>query len=156
MRERLGFVDLPGSDQGLVWQARLALSVLPSATGVQAVWGLQTAWIDGPSNAAEFIRFGATANGNILMTSYDGTTTNSIATNVTVLAAAFHNYRIDATNPADVKFFIDGVQVSTTGQLGFAATGASASLQPYLSVYKPSGTGVATLTADAVSAWNFR
>src|SRR5579872_2115765 len=59
--------------KGLVWQCRAQLSVLPSAAGVQAVFGVQSAWIDGPNNAAEFLRFGATANGTILMTSFDGT-----------------------------------------------------------------------------------
>jgi hypothetical protein len=142
--------------KGLVWQARAQLSVLPSAAGVQAVWGLQSAWIDGPGNAAEYIRFGATANGTVLMTSFDGTTTTSISTGLTVNTTDFHNYRIDVTDPTDVKFVIDGVQYNTTGQFKFAATGAAAILQPYLSVYKPSGAGVATLTADAVSAWNFR
>lgn len=142
--------------KGLVWQTRAQLSVLPSAAGVQAVWGLQSAWIDGPANAAEYIRFGATANGTILMTSFDGTTTNSISTGLTVNTTDFHNYRIDVTDPTDVKFFIDGVQYNTTGQIKFAATGAAAILQSYLSVYKPSGTGVATLTIDAVSCWNFR
>lgn len=142
--------------KGLVWQARVQLSVLPSAAGVQCVWGLQSAWIDGPLNAAEYIRFGATANGAILMTSFDGTTTNSFATGVTVLATDFHNYRIDCTDVTDIKFFIDGNQVSTTKQLGFAATGAAAILQAYMSAYKPSGTGLATITADAIDAWNFR
>jgi hypothetical protein len=142
--------------KGLVWQARVQLSVLPSAAGVQAVWGLQSAWIDGPNNAAEYLRFGATANGAVLMTSFDGITTNSIATGVTVLPTDFHNYRIDCTNPADIKFFIDGVQVSSTGQIAFAAAGAAAVLQPYMSVYKPAGAGVATITADAIDVWNFR
>lgn len=140
----------------LVWQARAQLSVLPSAAGVQAVWGLQSAWIDGPSNAAEFIRFGATANGTVLMTSFDGTTTNSISTGLTVATTDWHEYRIDCTNIADIGFYIDGVRYNTPGQIGFAATGASAVLQPYNSVYKPSGAGVATLTLDAISVWNFR
>ena len=34
--------------------------------------------------------------------------------------------------------------------MNFAATGALAVLQPYLGCYKPSGTGVATLTIDYV------
>ena len=37
--------------------------------------------------------------------------------------------------------------------MNFAATGALAVLQPYLGCYKPSGTGVATLTIDYVRAW---
>jgi hypothetical protein len=142
--------------KGLQWQCRSQLSVLPSAAGVQSVWGMSSAWIDGPDNASKYIEFGATASGAILLRSQDGTTQNSIASGVTVLATDFHVYAIDASDVTDIKFFIDGVQVSATGAIKFAATGASAILQTYASVYKPSGVGVATLTLDAVSAWNFR
>jgi hypothetical protein len=142
--------------KGLMWQCRAQLSVLPSAAGVQAVMGLSSAWIDGPDNASKYIEFGATASGAILLRSQDGTTQNSVASGVTVLATDFHVYAIDVSDPTDVKFFIDGVQVSATGAIKFAATGANAILQSYQSVYKPSGTGVATLTLDAISAWNFR
>lgn len=142
--------------KGLVWQARAQLSVLPSAAGVEAVLGLSSAWIDGPDNAAEFIRFRATANGTIVMSCYDGTTLTSASTGVTVATTDWHNYRVDCTDVTDIKFFIDGVPYNTAKQFGFAATGASAILQPYSSVYKPSGTGVATLTIDAISAFNFR
>jgi hypothetical protein len=142
--------------KGLVWQCRAQLSVLPSAAGVQTVFGLSSAWIDGPDNASFYIAFGATANGTIRMRSQDGVTQNNIATGTTVLAADFHNYRIDCTDVNDIKFFIDGVQQNTPGQLRFTATGASAVLQSYASVYKPSGTGVATTTFDAIGAWNFR
>jgi hypothetical protein len=59
--------------------------------------------------------------------------------------------RIDARNVADIRFFIDGVDVTgAIGTISFAATGASAVLQPYASMYKPSGTGVGTLTLDKV------
>ncbi len=141
--------------KGLVWGARVALTVLPSAAGVQCVWGMQSAWIDGPLNASFYLRFGATANGTILMTSQDGVNQKSISTGLTV-GTEFHNYLIDASDPTDVKFSIDGVLYSTPGQLAFAATGANAILQAYMSAYKPSGTGVATITADAIGAWNFR
>lgn len=142
--------------KGLIFAARVALSVLPSVAAVECVWGVQSAWIDGPLNGAEFIRFGATGNGTILMTTFDGTTTNSISTGVTVVAGAFHTYRIDCSDVTDIKFFIDGVQYNTKGQLGFAATGASAIMQAYMSAYKASGTGVGTITADAIAAFNFR
>jgi hypothetical protein len=142
--------------KGLVFAARVALSVLPSASGVQCVWGMGSAWIDGPNNRSYYLSFGATGNGNILMMSQDGVTQNAIATSVTVLAGAFHNYRIDCSNVADIQFWIDGVKVSSLNQIGFAATGANAILQAYMSAYKPSGTGVATITADAIAATNFR
>jgi hypothetical protein len=62
----------------------------------------------------------------------------------------FHIFRIDATDPTNVRFFIDGVEVSTSGQMSFAATGANAILQPYFSVYKASGVGVGTFDLDMV------
>lgn len=139
-----------------IYEARANLSVLPSAAGVQADWGLDSVWIDGPNNNTCFARFGATANGAILIQTFDGVTTNSIATGVTVAAGAFHIYRIDATNLADIRFYIDGVQVSANGAVNFAATGTLAVLQPYASVYKPSGVGVATLILDYVKIWSNR
>ena len=142
--------------KGLVWQARTQLSVLPSVSGVEGFWGLQSAWIDGPDNGAEFVRFKVNGNGQVQMACFDGTTLTTGATGVTVGTTDWHIYRIDCTNTADIKFFIDGVQVSTTGQFAFNATGAAAILQPYNSMYKASGAGVGTLTIDAISAWNFR
>lgn len=139
--------------KGLIFECRAKLSVLPSAAGVQAVFGLSANWIDGPDNATDYLEFGATANGAINCRSQDGTTQSSIASGVTVLATDWHNYRIDAIDLTDVKYFIDGAQVSATNAIAFAATGASAILQPYASVYKPSGVGVATLQVDYVKAW---
>ena len=69
---------------------------------------------------------------------------------MTLAAGAFHIFKIDAGNVADVQFFIDGVRVSTPSQMSFAATGANAILQPYLAMYKASGTGVGTLQIDMV------
>ncbi len=151
----LYWADQLGIDatKGLVFEARVKLSVLPSAASVQTVWGMAGPWIDGPDNNTFYLEFGATANGAILLRSQDGVTQNSIASGVTVLTTDFHIYRIDATDVTDVKFFIDGVQVSTTGAIKFAATGTNSVLQPYLAAYKPSGTGVATLTADYVRAF---
>ena len=141
--------------KGLIWSSRVALSVLPQAL-VQMVWGVQSAWIDGPDNASFYVGFGVLANGTVLMRSKDGVTTNAIATGVTVNAGDFHNYRIDLTEVTDVKFFIDGAIQNTPGQIKFAATGANAILQTYLSAYKASGTSLGTLVADAVMAFNFR
>jgi hypothetical protein len=139
-----------------IFETRVNLSVLPSATGVQAVWGLASVWIDGPNNNTCYARFGATANGAILIQTFDGVTTKSVATGVTVIAGAWHYYRIDATDITNVRFFIDGAEVSTTGLVNFAATGTLAVLQPYLGVYKPSGAGVGTLIADYVKIWSNR
>jgi len=134
----------------LMWEARVNLSVLPSAAGVQTVFGLSSAWIDGPDNASYYLEFGATANGNIILRSQDGVTQNAISSAITVIAGAWHIYRIDATDVTNIGFYIDNVRADTPGSIAFAATGANAILQSYQSVYKPSGTGVATTIVDKI------
>lgn len=136
--------------KGLVFECRARLSVLPSAAGVQAIWGLANTWVSPPDSNTFYLEFGATANGTILMRSQDGVTQNGISSGLTVLATDFHIYRIDATNLNDIGYYIDGAQMNTPGQIKFAATGANAILQPMFGVFKASGTGVATLIMDYV------
>lgn len=143
------------------FELRAALSVAPSAAGVQVVAGLQSAWIDGPDNASFYVGFGCTASGALLIRSKDGVTTSSIAAapvggSAITLDTGFHNFRIDLSDVTDVGFYYDGVRVNTAGSIKFAATGANAILQPYASAYKPSGTGVATLTLDKIDVWSAR
>jgi hypothetical protein len=139
--------------KGLVFEARFKLSVLPSASGVQAVIGVASDWIDGPDNNTCYLQVGATANGVLLVRSYDGVTQISASAGVTLLTTTWAIVRIDATDVTDVKMYINGAKVTTTGQINFAATSTLAVLQPYCAMYKPSGTGVGTLTVDYVKAW---
>ena len=139
------------------FEARAALSVAPSAAGVQMVMGLAAAWIDGPDNNTFYMEFGATANSSLLLRSKDGVTTNSIAAigaaGAAALDTAFHTFRISAENINDIAFYLDGYRLNAAGSISFKATGANAILQPYMAVYKPAGTGVATLLVDKVDLW---
>ncbi len=67
---------------------------------------------------------------------------------VNLIAGTYHTFRIDITDPSDVKFYVDGARVlsSTT----FDMSNFSGTVQPYLSVSKASGTGTGTLTVDWV------
>jgi hypothetical protein len=132
-----------------MFEARIANHVLPTGV-VEMVFGLQSAWIDGPDNASFYAEFQQSASGVVNMRTQDGVNAISKATTVTMVVDAFHNFRIDATTPTNVRFFIDGVEVSTPGQLSFAATGSNAILQPYISVYKASGVGVGTVDIDMI------
>lgn len=138
--------------KGLFFEARAALSVLPSAAQVEAVLGLQSAWIDGPDNASFYLRFQALASGAINLQSKDGVNTFSLASGITLAAGVFHIFSIDATDPTNVIFAIDGAQVNGPNTISFAATGGNAILQPYGSVYKASGVGVGTLQIDKILA----
>ena len=131
-----------------VFECRAAFHAIPTGL-VEIVMGLQSAWIDGPDNASFYAEFQASASGAINMRTKDGVSTLSHATGTTLVADAMHDFRLDATDPTNVLFLIDGALVSTRN-MSFAATGANAILQPYFSVYKASGTGVGTLDVDMV------
>jgi hypothetical protein len=140
--------------KGVVFEARVAFHTIP--TGVaEIVFGLQSAWADGPDTATYYLDFQASASGAINCRSKDGVNTTSDASSVTLVADAYHVFQIDASDPTNVLFFIDGTRVGLAppATRSFAATGASAILQPYMSVYKASGTGVGEVRADYLSAY---
>jgi hypothetical protein len=136
-------------------ETRIALSVLPGAL-VEMVWGFRSAWVDGPDNAAQYLDFQVLGSGLVNCRIKDGVTAaQSFATGVTMTAGAFRNFRIEASDPTNVIFRIDGNPSPPTGsptKMTFAATGASAILQPYFSVYKASGTGVGMMQVDSIQA----
>jgi hypothetical protein len=133
-----------------VWEARVSNHVLPSLAAVEFVFGLQSAWVSGPDNVAYYAQFQQSGSGAVNMRTKDGVSTLSGSSGVTMAVDTFHIFRIDTTDPTNVRFFIDGVETSTKGQFTFAATGANAILQPYFSVYKASGVGVGTMDIDMV------
>lgn len=136
--------------KNLVYEARAALGVVPAVAGVESVFGLQSAWIDGPDNAAFYARFQVNGSGAVNLQMKDGVNTYSFATGVTLTAGAYHVFRIDVDDATNVLFSIDGTRVNPPAKLAFAATGASAVLQPYASVYKATGVGTATLLVDMI------
>lgn len=154
-------LSIDTSKLGMIeWRA--ALSVLPSAAGVQAALGLGSAWVGGPQSLARYMMFGWTANGNLLLWSKDGvgSTISQAAAQIggaaIVSDTAMHLFRIEYQNPADIAFFYDGNRVNAVGSIAWAATGANAILQPFMTAYKPSGTGVATLTVDKIDTFSAR
>lgn len=133
-----------------IWEARISNHVIPSAAAVEMVFGMQSAWIDGPDNASFYARFQQLASGVINFQTKDGVQTLTHADSTTMVVDTFHIFRIDATDPTNVRFFVDGREVNTPKQMSFAATGSNAILQPYVSVYKASGTGVGTVDVDMI------
>jgi hypothetical protein len=133
-----------------IFEARVSNHVVPSAAAVEMVFGLHSAWIDGPDNASYYADFQQLASGVVNFRTKDGVNTLANASAIVMAVDTFHNFRIDATDPTNVRFFIDGAEVSTPHQMSFAAVGANAILQPYFSVYKASGVGVGTMDIDMV------
>jgi hypothetical protein len=142
-------------EQGLIFEARLKVSVLPTAAA-EAIWGLVGDWADGPDAITYSAFFTADGSGAINCEVDDNATDQAAASGVTVLATEWHTYRIDFTSVTDIRFYIDGVHVATATTFAYAATAANAILQPYLGLYKASGVGVGTIQVDYVRLWQER
>lgn len=144
-------------ERGLIWEARINLpTTVPTLQG-EAVWGLVGTWADGPDAILYSVFFTADGSGEIFCEMDDNATDRSTTSGVTVLPDVWRTYRIDATDIADVKFYIDGEAVALGTTFAYAATGANAVLQPYLGCYKAGAdAGLATIQVDFVRAYQKR
>jgi hypothetical protein len=141
--------------QGLVFEARVKVSTLPTSAA-EAVWGVASAWADGPDGITYSAFFTADGSGEIFCEVDDNATDSSATSGVTVLNTQYKIYRIDFSDPTSIKFFIDGAQVAASTTFPWAASAANSKVQPYLSVYKASGTGVGDITIDYVRLFQKR
>ena len=142
-------------NQGLVWEARVALQTLPTLLSI-AVWGLA-----GDKNAvadtvAESIWFRVEGNGVVTVESDDTVNEqNDIDAAKTLTAGTFAIFRIDCTTITSVKFYIDGAQVAGGTTFNMSQV-AGLKLQPYMVIQKASGAGLGVLEVDYVRVWQKR
>ncbi len=142
-------------NQGLVFEARVALSVLPTLVS-EAVFGLASADNAVADTVAESIWFKADGNGIIVVENDDTSNTNDdVATGITLTAGLFAIFRIDATIITDVKFYINGANVAAGTTFDMSNVAALA-LQPYFAINKASGAGLGIVDVDYVRVWQTR
>jgi hypothetical protein len=147
-------------NQGLNIEFRAALHTLPTGQA-EIYFGLAGDYVEGPiaeadAGPAEHIFFAFDGSGACKLFTDDATTdTDATATGITVLADAYHIYRIDCTTITDIKFCIDGARVGAATTHAVGATAALA-LQPFIMVHKETGTGVGELYVDYVKIWQKR
>jgi len=142
--------------QGTVFEARVRVLVLPTSLA-EAVWGL--AGDTGVPDAITYSAwFTADGSGEIFCETDDNTAgEQSVTSGVTVLATDWKVYRIDFRDVTDIKFFINGSRVASGTTFAYTATGANATLQPFLGCYKAApDTGLATIKIDYVRIWGNR
>jgi hypothetical protein len=141
--------------QNLVFETRLKVSTLPTDVA-EGVWGLTSAWADGPDAITYSAFFTADGSGEIFCETDDNATDASTTSGVTVLNTETKIYRIDFTDAATsgIRFYIDGALVKTSA--AWAANAANSKLQPYLGMYKATGAGVGDITVDYVRIWQKR
>ncbi len=139
--------------QGAIFEARLALTTLPTLNGV-ASFGLWGAWADGGS--AYRVGFEVPAGGIVTCESDDNSTDTSAATSTTLVAGTYYIFRIDCTDQSDIKFYINGARVAGGTTFNNAASAANAKVQPHIGLYKASGAGLGVLSVDYVRIWQDR
>ena len=151
---------------GLIFETRLTLAVLPAAGGGEhsrAVWGLASATnatLDSIATNVWF-RCESAANTALLWETDDGNTDdddNNAAT--TLVAGTYRTYRIDCRDlVGGIKFYVDSVLVGTSGDMNTNLTAGEALVQPYFCMSKTkvgANTAVGTMKIDYVKVWQNR
>lgn len=143
-------------NQKVIFEARFKLSVLPTGSVVACV-GLCGDYNAAVNTVAESVWFRADGNGVITVENDDTTNeTSKIATGIALTTADWIVARIDCTNPADVRFYINGNAVAT-GTTFNMNTVPTLALQPVARIGKEAGaTTVGTLQVDYVRVWQNR
>jgi hypothetical protein len=143
----------------------VAVSVAPT-DGTEFVFGLFTdSYTTGANRIlladelTKYVAFGfytTIGAGLIPVIRTDDGTTNSgiISTAITAVALnAYHVFRIDVTDPANVKFYVDGVGVATGTTFGVSA-GSNVMVQPQVIAQKVGAdAGLGTFLLDYVKVW---
>jgi hypothetical protein len=149
-------------NQGLLFECRAALNVLPTTVAgelTSVIFGLGSATAAVPDNVAvnAWFRLEGTGTGAVLWETDDNVAVDDDdnPTGVSVIATAFHIFRIDCTDWTTPKFYIDGVLVGTGNMAALVAP----SVQPYFRVDKQwaaANTSLGTLYIDYVRIWQNR
>ncbi|HUU84624.1 MAG TPA: hypothetical protein VM243_14085 [Phycisphaerae bacterium] len=123
--------------------------VVSPGSGVTAVFGLAGDHDLDKDSIAQNAWFRLVGGLDLLLETDDGTTdVDDVDTTVNLISGTYNTFRIDLTDPSDVKFFVDNIRVGSSTT--FDMSGFSGRLQPYFSLDKGSGTGTAVLTLDWV------
>jgi hypothetical protein len=143
-------------NQGLVFEARLALSVLPTGAVVFCA-GLCGDHNAAVNTVAESIWFRADGSGAITVETDDTVNeTSVIATGVTLTAGLFAVLKIDCSDITSVKFYINGSQVAAGTTFNMSQV-AALKLQPVVRIGKEAAaTTVGTVQLDYIRAWQNR
>jgi len=144
--------------KGLIIEFRANLAVLPTLETEMHLGVLGEAIVDqqqisSADDVAEHAVFSFDGAGLCTINTDDATNeTTAVTTGITVIAGVYHVYRIDFTDDADVKFYIDGVQVIPTTTVMMDDI-ASPLVQPAMICQKNASAGLGTLCVDVVRIW---
>jgi len=139
------------------FECRLAMHTTPGAdtTAVFGMCGAHNLDKDTTAESAWFRLQGSA----VLLTETDDTTNDNddTATGITLVADEYHIFRIDFADLSNVRFFVDGVRVSTATTFDMSnLTAAEAMFQPYLMLDHAAVAQAGSLYIDSVRIWGAR
>ena len=140
--------------QGLIFEARVTMSVMPDGAGARGIFGMGGNWV--AEGAAHRVGFEILPDGVINAEEDDAVTDTPGSTGVTAVAGTYNIFRIDCTTQTDIKFFIDGARVAASTTFANASTGGNLKMQPYFDATATTGTKLATMLVDYVKIWQNR
>jgi hypothetical protein len=144
--------------KGLIVEFRMKLTVLPTLVAEAHIGVLGEALVDdqqisSADDYAEHCVFSFDGNGVAIINADDGTNeTTAAATGITVVNTAYHIYRIDFTDDSNVRFYIDGADVTPAAGVDMSDI-ASPFVQPVAFLTKHDGAGVGTMNVDYIKVW---
>jgi hypothetical protein len=152
------------ADKGFIFEARLKMTVAPTI-GTEIILGVQNDnWTAGANRKlvaneaaiCAFFGFYTTVGaGLVAVIRTDDASNDSgvISTGVTSVIGTYQVFRIDFTNVADVKFYIDGVNVCSTTTFNMS-NGANIMFQPIVVAQKVGvDAGLGILYLDYIRVW---
>jgi hypothetical protein len=118
-------------------------------TGTTVVLGLAGDHDLDKDSVAQHAWFRLEAGLDLLVETDDGSTDNDDKdTTLNVVSGTYYTFKVDLSDPSDVKFFVDNQRMLAS--FTFDMSAFNGRLQPYFSLDKSSGTGTAGLTMDWV------
>lgn len=146
-------------DKGPIFECRMAITTAPTDvvemflgfTGETWASDQQVAAADDIARHALFV-FDGGLTATIYTDATGGPDNNAVATGHTAGLGTNYVYRIDATSPASVKFYVNGVQVAATTTF-VLNTVANMRVSPIIMATKAGGGGVCVYTVDYIRFW---
>jgi hypothetical protein len=150
-------------DKGLQFECRLAVHVLPTSASELIIgvmndsYGAASMNVGAADSIDKHALFVFDGSGLCKIFNDDGTDEHdAITTGITVVPDIYHIFRIDFTNPADVKFYIDGVCVASTTVFKMN-TVAALLVQPVVMLTKlAADTGLGDIYLNYIKLWSTR
>jgi len=150
-------LQLDPSEQ-LLLECRASFSVAPTS-GSHALIGMGSNHFAAGNKGSMTHNMWFRLSGDLaLLIETDDNVTNNdqVATTETLVLDQFYTFQIDLEHREDVRFLLDGKRLLPQTTFDMSGLSSSTLLQPYIAIYKTSGTNAGTLDVDYFKAWQGR